>query len=150
MMFMTHTQYICMVIRSSSRKLATLNIMSKAKSWGETQNVTVPDCGPGSWTNGPPEDILVNPTTVRKDAVIVPAGGYAVVDIIADNPGYWFLHCHIDGHLNNGMAIALGENIPCARDPPEYFLDGDDFCMTPDEFVELEGETPTCKREVRE
>ena len=116
---------------------------------GRNPNVTVPDCGPGNWTDGPPEDILVNTTTVRKDAVIVPAGGYAAVDIIADNPGYWFLHCHIDGHLNNGMAIALGENIDCARDPPKYFFDDKDFCMRPDEFLKMEGEKPKCKKEVR-
>uniref|UniRef100_G0WM60 laccase n=2 Tax=Ganoderma TaxID=5314 RepID=G0WM60_9APHY len=29
-----------------------------------------------------------------------------------DNPGPWFLHCHIDFHLQAGFAIALAEEIP--------------------------------------
>ena len=29
-----------------------------------------------------------------------------------DNPGPWFLHCHIDFHLQAGFAIALAEKIP--------------------------------------
>ena len=29
-----------------------------------------------------------------------------------DNPGPWFLHCHIDFHLEAGFAVALAEEIP--------------------------------------
>ena len=47
--------------------------------------------------------------TVLKDTVIVPAGGYVVIEIIADNPGYWFLHCHIESHQLEGMALVINE-----------------------------------------
>ncbi|KAF8180555.1 hypothetical protein K438DRAFT_1602742, partial [Mycena galopus ATCC 62051] len=29
-----------------------------------------------------------------------------------DNSGPWFLHCHIDWHLQIGLAIVFAENIP--------------------------------------
>ncbi|XP_062575775.1 uncharacterized protein LOC134237656 [Saccostrea cucullata] len=52
---------------------------------------------------------LDNP--VRKDTLLVPMGGYAVIRIIADNPGVWFMHCHVDSHMMNGMALMLYEAI---------------------------------------
>ena len=67
------------------------------------KDLTVPPCGPAKWSDGTPGGIFVNSTTVRKDVVIVPAGGYVVLEFITDNPGYWFMHCHIDEHLNRGI-----------------------------------------------
>lgn len=37
------------------------------------------------------------------DAVEVAAGGHAVIRFTAKNPGYWFMHCHINHHLAGGM-----------------------------------------------
>ncbi|KAF7364246.1 Laccase I [Mycena sanguinolenta] len=31
---------------------------------------------------------------------------------VTDNAGPWFLHCHIDWHLDIGLAVVLAENIP--------------------------------------
>ncbi|XP_016840817.1 laccase-4-like [Nasonia vitripennis] len=42
-----------------------------------------------------------------KDSVIVPSGGYTIVRFHANNPGYWFLHCHFDEHASNGMALVI-------------------------------------------
>lgn len=47
---------------------------------------------------------------VLKDTVIVPYGGYTVIKIDATNPGVWFLHCHIDRHMIEGMALMLIES----------------------------------------
>jgi FtsP/CotA-like multicopper oxidase with cupredoxin domain len=33
--------------------------------------------------------------------------GRAAVDVIADNPGQWMLHCHNTYHLEAGMATTL-------------------------------------------
>jgi FtsP/CotA-like multicopper oxidase with cupredoxin domain len=44
---------------------------------------------------------------VRKDTVSVPAGGELVIQWLADNPGRWFFHCHIEWHLATGMARVL-------------------------------------------
>ena len=72
-------------------------------------------CMNPSWRNGMPSAVraamasngrLID-TAVRKDTVIVPAGGYVVIAFVADNPGYWFLHCHIEVHQLEGMAVII-------------------------------------------
>jgi len=42
-----------------------------------------------------------------KDTVTVPDGGYSMVRFRADNPGYWFFHCHITFHAEIGMGLIL-------------------------------------------
>ena len=32
-----------------------------------------------------------------------------VVRFLSDNPGVWFLHCHIDIHNTNGMGMLINE-----------------------------------------
>ena len=46
---------------------------------------------------------------VKKDTVIVPYGGYTVIRFVADNPGWWLLHCHIEIHQLEGMAVVIKE-----------------------------------------
>ncbi|XP_026280853.2 uncharacterized protein LOC113208177 isoform X2 [Frankliniella occidentalis] len=48
---------------------------------------------------------LVDPPT--KDTVTVPDGGYTVLRVHADNPGYWLFHCHIEFHVELGMALVV-------------------------------------------
>ncbi|CRL02097.1 CLUMA_CG015286, isoform A [Clunio marinus] len=43
----------------------------------------------------------------QKDTVTVPDGGYTIIRFYTDNPGMWFLHCHIDFHAEVGMAMML-------------------------------------------
>ena len=43
-------------------------------------------------------------TPILRDTVSVPAQGWARIRFVADNPGVWFLHCHIDWHLEAGLA----------------------------------------------
>ncbi|RUS80325.1 hypothetical protein EGW08_011926, partial [Elysia chlorotica] len=43
----------------------------------------------------------------HKDSVTVPDGGYTVLRFRADNPGMWFVHCHITAHTTNGMDIII-------------------------------------------
>ncbi|PWN37840.1 putative iron transport multicopper oxidase [Meira miltonrushii] len=49
----------------------------------------------------------VNP--LRRDTVQVPAGGSVSIRMVADNPGAWILHCHIDWHLAAGLAMVVIE-----------------------------------------
>ncbi|RDX40997.1 laccase [Lentinus brumalis] len=52
----------------------------------------------------------VNP--VRRDTVSIGNDGDNVtIRFITDNPGPWFLHCHIDWHLETGMAVVLAEDV---------------------------------------
>lgn len=52
---------------------------------------------------GPPN--ILNPR--RKDTVYIPAQGYVILRIEANNPGIWFFHCHILWHSGTGMAMAI-------------------------------------------
>ena len=73
------------------------------------------DCTALGWRNGMPSEVTNAAETGRiknlilKDTVIVPAGGYVVVAFLADNPGYWFLHCHIEVHQLEGMGVLIEE-----------------------------------------
>ncbi|KAL8577208.1 hypothetical protein ACOMHN_061335 [Nucella lapillus] len=42
-----------------------------------------------------------------KDTLPVPNGGYLILRIFADNPGAWFMHCHIAVHAEVGMSMTL-------------------------------------------
>lgn len=46
-----------------------------------------------------------------KDTVTAPSGGYTIVRFVADNPGTWMIHCHLDFHSQVGMAflVKIGE-----------------------------------------
>uniref|UniRef100_A0A0D3FHD3 Laccase n=1 Tax=Oryza barthii TaxID=65489 RepID=A0A0D3FHD3_9ORYZ len=48
---------------------------------------------------------LVDPPS--RNTIGVPVGGWAVVRFVADNPGVWLVHCHIDAHLTGGLGMAL-------------------------------------------
>ncbi|XP_027109265.2 laccase-3-like [Coffea arabica] len=47
--------------------------------------------------NDPPE----------RNTIGVPVGGWAAIRFVADNPGVWLMHCHIDAHLTWGLAMAF-------------------------------------------
>uniref|UniRef100_A0A1X7SEA3 Plastocyanin-like domain-containing protein n=1 Tax=Amphimedon queenslandica TaxID=400682 RepID=A0A1X7SEA3_AMPQE len=51
----------------------------------------------------------VSSTAPLKDTLLIPAGGYAVVYFKTDNPGWWFLHCHIEVHQLEGMGVIINE-----------------------------------------
>lgn len=40
-----------------------------------------------------------------KDTITVPDGGYTVIRFVANNPGFWIFHCHIEFHVEVGMAL---------------------------------------------
>ena len=86
--------------------------------------------------NAPPAGIRAFNKTVRKDTVIVPSGGYVVVEFIADNPGYWFLHCHIESHQLEGMAAVINEVQTRHNPPPSGMVSCKSFTWTVEEFNE--------------
>ncbi|KAJ7583561.1 laccase [Mycena floridula] len=50
---------------------------------------------------------FVNPP--RRDVIGV-GGSTIIIRFKADNPGPWFLHCHIDWHLTAGLAVVFAES----------------------------------------
>ncbi|KAJ7663168.1 laccase [Mycena polygramma] len=59
---------------------------------------------------------FINPP--RRDVIAVEKGG-VTIRFRADNPGPWFLHCHIDWHLEAGLAVVFAESPPQQRVGPQ-------------------------------
>nr|QHF16626.1 laccase 2 protein [Cepaea nemoralis] len=57
-----------------------------------------------------------------KDTVTIPDGGYTVVRFHANNPGIWFLHCHIEYHVEIGMGLIfqVGNQSQFPPVPPRF------------------------------
>ncbi|GER28591.1 laccase [Striga asiatica] len=47
---------------------------------------------------------LVDP--VERNTVGVPSGGWVAIRFVADNPGVWFMHCHLEVHTSWGLKMA--------------------------------------------
>ncbi|XP_020188127.1 laccase-4 [Aegilops tauschii subsp. strangulata] len=54
--------------------------------------------------NDPAKFNLVDP--VERNTVGVPAGGWVAIRFLADNPGVWFMHCHLEVHTTWGLRMA--------------------------------------------
>lgn len=55
-------------------------------------------------TNQYPEaEYLYSYNYLLRDTVSVPANGWAKLRFVADNPGVWMFHCHIDWHMSAGF-----------------------------------------------
>ncbi|KAI0322955.1 laccase 6 [Amylostereum chailletii] len=78
-------------------------------------------------TSGSTNVNLVNPP--RRDVVPV-TGGNTTFRFFSGNPGAWFLHCHIDWHLEAGLAIVFGES-------PVDNISGPQSQIVPQEWSDL-------------
>ena len=97
-------------------------------------------CTKPRWANmANPPNTTIDDRTIRKDTVMVPAGGYVAINFISDNPGYWFLHCHIEDHQMQGMALIMNEAPEEQRkfDIPENFNKCGDFTLSMEEYMML-------------
>ncbi|XBH98734.1 hypothetical protein VPH35_128201 [Triticum aestivum] len=54
--------------------------------------------------NDPAKFNLIDP--VERNTVGVPAGGWVAIRFLADNPGVWFMHCHLEVHTTWGLRMA--------------------------------------------
>ncbi|KAJ6609466.1 laccase [Mycena sp. CBHHK59/15] len=55
-----------------------------------------------NWKNPPIRDVVSTGTAAAGDNV--------TFRFVTDNAGPWFLHCHIDYHLNTGLAVVFAED----------------------------------------
>ena len=106
-------------------------------------NSNDPDCNPyrctkPRWSGGTPS-MSLDTQTIRKDTVMVPAGGYVVINFKSDNPGHWFLHCHIEVHQLEGMAVIINEAPDKQKDLPipENINKCGDFILTMSQYEKL-------------
>ncbi|PKI73467.1 hypothetical protein CRG98_006048 [Punica granatum] len=74
---------------------------------------------------------LENPPLVYTFGV--PKNGWLAIRFVADNPGVWFIHCHLERHSSWGMDTVLivknctTEEATCMRPQPDYMPP----CSTP-------------------
>ena len=110
----------------------------RSPSWG--QGVELSDFIEAAGSGG-----RIRSTLIRKDTVMVPAGGYVVVAFRADNPGYWFLHCHIEVHQLEGMGVLI-EEYPFTqhKKEPQGINQHGSFRWTLDNFKRFVVEGSTC------
>ncbi|XP_074343273.1 laccase-17-like [Apium graveolens] len=47
---------------------------------------------------------LVDP--IERNTIGVPSGGWVAIRFQADNPGVWFMHCHLEVHTSWGLKMA--------------------------------------------
>ncbi|XP_023520100.1 laccase-13-like [Cucurbita pepo subsp. pepo] len=48
---------------------------------------------------------LIDPPV--RNTIGTPPGGWVAIRFVADNPGAWLMHCHIDSHLAWGLAMVF-------------------------------------------
>ncbi|KAJ8073018.1 hypothetical protein PM082_019886 [Marasmius tenuissimus] len=87
---------------------------------------------------------------VRRDVVNTGVDGDNVtIRFRTDNAGPWFLHCHIDRHMDGGMAVVFAEDVPgvasAKADVPESW---DQLCPIHDALESSEGTAQQRKRAV--
>lgn len=84
-----------------------------------------------------------------KDTVTVPDGGFTILRFHANNPGYWFFHCHIDFHAAIGMALVfkVGENYDIPPVPKNFPTCGN-FMPEDDYLTQTSNEVDKCSPNV--
>ncbi|CAI9735105.1 laccase-like [Octopus vulgaris] len=82
-------------------------------------------CNDAAWSNSNWEGDNIPGMNLQKapqkDTIMVPTGGYVVVRIVANNPGIWIMHCHIELHSKDGMALVLNESYAHLPKIPDNF-----------------------------
>lgn len=78
--------------------------------------------GEGKFSGGADEKKLnlKNPP-LRNTAVIFPYG-WTALRFVADNPGVWAFHCHIEPHLHMGMGVVFAEGVHKVGKVPKQAL----------------------------
>lgn len=91
----------------------TFQVIQKSKPF--------PDDDPHSYDENNHDEFPRYP--LIRDTVTLEANGYIVLRFKAENPGVWIFHCHVDWHLEQGLAAVFIED-PLAlqsQQPPEEF-----------------------------
>ncbi|KAH9007563.1 laccase [Lactarius hengduanensis] len=77
---------------------------------------------------------LIDP--VVRDVVSMGNGNDNVtIRFFTDNPGPWFLHCHIDWHLENGFAVVFAEDVPAVSSVVHPPKEWDKLCPIYNNFT---------------
>lgn len=80
----------------------TFQVVSRSEGTEDDDSPQIYDPKNNNHTNFPAHPMV-------RDTVMVNANGFVVLRFTATNPGVWFFHCHVDWHLEQGLAITLVE-----------------------------------------
>jgi len=61
----------------------------------------------------------------NTDVIELLPGSMATVDMLADNPGTWMFHCHVQDHMESGMMAVYTIYVPSTRSCPLDVTRGD-------------------------
>jgi FtsP/CotA-like multicopper oxidase with cupredoxin domain len=61
----------------------------------------------------------------NTDVIELLPGSMKTVDMVADNPGTWMFHCHVEDHMEGGMMTVYTIYVPPTRPCPITFIAGD-------------------------
>lgn len=61
----------------------------------------------------------------NTDVIELLPGSMTAADMVADNPGTWMFHCHVEDHMENGMMAVYTIYAPSTRSCPVKFTAGD-------------------------
>ena len=94
-------------------------------------------------------------TPIRRDTWVLAAAGYTVVRFIANNPGVWIIHCHMEWHVDAGLTATLVE-APLMLQAQAFPATMDQLCLAQNSTVsgnaagnvedpyDLDGEVTVC------
>lgn len=80
----------------------TFQVISRSEGTDDDDNPQVYDPRNPDHTKFPHRPMM-------RDTIMVNENGFVVLRFKATNPGVWFFHCHVDWHLEQGLAITLIE-----------------------------------------
>ncbi|GKV01173.1 hypothetical protein SLEP1_g13750 [Rubroshorea leprosula] len=66
--------------------------------------------GEGKFTEADVKKFNLKNPPLKNTAVIFPFG-WTALRFVADNPGVWAFHCHIEPHLHMGMGVVFAEGV---------------------------------------
>ncbi|KAI0634300.1 multicopper oxidase-domain-containing protein [Trametes polyzona] len=68
---------------------------------------------------------LDNKAPMLRDTLVIPAYTYTILRFVADNPGFWAFHCHIQWHMAAGLLFQVNvlPSESAKFDIPQYMLD---------------------------
>lgn len=92
---------------------------------------------------------------VRRDTWVLAAAGYTVVRFVANNPGVWIIHCHMEWHIDAGLTATLIEapmRLQAQTFPPamaqicrdQHYAVAGNAAGNVDDPYDLDGQTTVC------
>ncbi|KAI0705390.1 multicopper oxidase [Earliella scabrosa] len=77
--------------------------------------------GPGRYQRQP----IDNQNPMLRDTLVIPAYTHTILRFVADNPGFWAFHCHIQWHMAAGLLFQFNvlPSESAKFDIPQYMID---------------------------